>query len=488
MELDVTKPDPAVFADLVVALEELEGYQRENAIEFYEPYPKQLDFHELSLTKRERLFMAGNQLGKTWAGACELSYHLTGLYPDWWLGRRFNHPVVALAGSKTAELTRDGVQTLLVGAPEDEEEWGTGTIPKACIMKRTRRQGVANALDSLAVKHVSGKNSVVLFKSYDQGREKWQAKTVHIVWFDEEPPYDVYSEGLTRITATKGIVFVTFTPLQGRSDVVLRYTDEPSSDRSVTNMTIEEVRHISAEEAARVIAGYPEHEREARAMGVPMLGSGRIFPYPESTLKEPYHDPWPSHWYYLWSIDFGGADHPFGAVLNGWDRDADVVHVMAEVRLKGRPIDHAAAMKPFGANIPVAWPQDGTGRESDGEPLAMKYKAHGLKMLDEHATWADGGLSTEAGIVDMQERMTTNRYKVADTLTMWFEEYREYHRKMNRAGTKSEIVKIRDDLMSASRIGIMMLRFAKPLALINNRTGQGTRMQVARDLDFDVLG
>ena len=41
--------------------------------------------------------------------------------------------------------------------------------------------------------------------------------------FDEEPPLDIYSEGLTRTNATGGITIVTFTPLVGMSDVVLRF-------------------------------------------------------------------------------------------------------------------------------------------------------------------------------------------------------------------------------------------------------------------------
>jgi len=95
----------------------------------YAPYTKQAEFHAAGATVRERLLMAGNQLGKTFCGACEAAIHLTGLYPEWWQGRRFDHPVRAWAGSETGEVTRDGVQRLLVGEPKNETEWGTGMIP-----------------------------------------------------------------------------------------------------------------------------------------------------------------------------------------------------------------------------------------------------------------------------------------------------------------------------------------------------------------------
>jgi len=186
----------------------------------YQPYSKQREFHNAGAQHRERLFMAGNQLGKTVAGSFEWSIHLTGNYPDWWQGRRFETPGRYWAAGESGTSTRDTVQKLLVGPPEKEEEWGTGAIPFASIVDTQRSRGQPDALDSVVVKHVSGGTSTVLFKSYEQGRAKWQGDTLHGVWFDEEPPADIYIEGLTRTNATGGIAMITFTPLKGMSDVV----------------------------------------------------------------------------------------------------------------------------------------------------------------------------------------------------------------------------------------------------------------------------
>lgn len=164
--------------------------------------------------------MAGNQLGKTVAGSCEWAMHLTGKYPDWWPGKRFEHPVRLWAGGETRVSCRDTIQKLLIGEPEKEEEWGTGWIPGDDIVDTARAMGVANALDSVTVKNEFGGTSTLLFKAYEQGRAKWQGDTLHGVWFDEEPPQDIYVEGLTRTNATNGIVQLTFTPLKGMSDVV----------------------------------------------------------------------------------------------------------------------------------------------------------------------------------------------------------------------------------------------------------------------------
>lgn len=170
--------------------------------------------------------MAGNQLGKTLAGAAEMAMHLSGRYPAWWRGRRFDRAILAMAGSETAELTRDALQRLLVGPPADERDWGSGTIPRRDLLVTARRHGVANALDTVVVAHAAGGRSTLLLKSYDQGRRKWQANTADVVWFDEEPPLDVYVEGLTRTNATGGIVYLTFTPLLGMSEVVRMFVGE----------------------------------------------------------------------------------------------------------------------------------------------------------------------------------------------------------------------------------------------------------------------
>ena len=179
----------------------------------------------------ERLFMAGNQLGKTIAGGFEWAMHLTGRYPDWWAGRVFDGPVRLWATGVTGESTRDNPQRILIGPPQQQAAWGTGAIPHDALVDWTSARGVPDALDSALVKWGGGgdtqaKESVLAFKSYEKGREKWQGETLHGVWYDEEPPLDIYSEGKTRTQALDGINIVTFTPLKGWSDVVQLFLTE----------------------------------------------------------------------------------------------------------------------------------------------------------------------------------------------------------------------------------------------------------------------
>lgn len=428
-----------------------------NRLATYRPYPKQAAFHEGGAAHRERLFLAGNQLGKTVAGSCEYAYHLTGHYPDWWRGRRWGRPIVGWAAGVTAESTRDNPQRVLMGRPG---RWGTGTIPSDRILDVSRAAGVRDLIDTVRVRHASGGVSMLSFKFYEKGREKWQGETLDLVWFDEEPPVEIYSEGLTRTNATGGLVYLTCTPVLGMTQVIAQFLQNATPDRHVTQMTIDDAEHYTAEERERIVASYPPHEREARTKGVPMLGSGRIFPVPEETLAvESFAVP--PHWAQIGGLDFGW-DHPFAAVKLAWNRDADCVYVTDAYRVReATPMIHAAALRPWGAWLPWAWPHDGLQTSKDsGKPLAEQYRRHGLNLLPQHARYPEaldgtaGTSGVEAGLMDMLERMQSGQFKVFRHLDAWWQEFRVYHR------DNGQVVKLADDLMSATRYAVMCLRFA----------------------------
>ena len=208
----------------------------------YRPYIRQREFHDaggvhtprpgcpagcVGQPHRERMLMGGNQVGKTICGGAEAAMHLTGRYPEGWRGKRFDRPTRGWAGCDTFVNVRDGAQRILIGEPKIETAWGTGLIPGDDLAMWARAGGgVPALLDHVVVRHVSGGMSTLAFKSYDQGRRKWQGETLDFVWFDEEPPEEIYYEGLTRTNATGGIVWLTFTPLNGMSDLVAKYIED----------------------------------------------------------------------------------------------------------------------------------------------------------------------------------------------------------------------------------------------------------------------
>ncbi len=438
-------------------------------LEDYRPYAKQRDFHEAGGFHRERMLIAGNQLGKTFAAGNEVAMHLTGMYPEWWKGLRFTRPNHWLAGSESGELTRRGVQRILFGR-DPKTEIGTGSIPRDQILAYTWARGVPDLLDTVTVQHTTGGKSTISLKSYDQGRSKWQADTVDGVWFDEEPPQDVYTEGLTRTNTSLGPIILTLTPLLGMSQVVGRFMVEKAAGTHVTTMTLDDAEHYTAEQRRAITESYPEHEREARTRGVPSLGSGRVFPIAEDRITiEPVAIA--DHWPRICGLDFGW-DHPSAAVWLAWDRDADTVYVYDCYRERNvTPAVQAASIRARGAWIPVAWPADGMQTEKGtGRRLVTHYTEAGCNMLSEHAQYEKSADSTpqslvsvEAGVMDMLTRMQSGRLKVFKHLADWLEEFRLYHRKEGR------IVKERDDLMSATRYGLMMLRHATTEKPANKR-------------------
>lgn len=195
-------------------------------------YPKHMEFFEAGAAYRERCLMAANRVGKTYGGgAFETTCHLTGLYPDWWPGKRFKAPVRWWAAGKTNETTRDIVQSCLLGeiaydGPR-KAVTGTGIIPGNLIGSITWKQGVQDLVDTIKVRHVSGRWSTLGLKSYQQGRGSFEGTAQHGVWLDEEPPLDIYGECLMRTATTGGLILLTFTPLEGHSKTVMQFMPRP---------------------------------------------------------------------------------------------------------------------------------------------------------------------------------------------------------------------------------------------------------------------
>lgn len=454
---------------------------------FYRPYPKQIKFHNASAKYHEILLMAANRVGKSLSAAAQAAMHATGLYPEWYQGRRFKYaPVIWCAGVSGAAV-RDSIQKLLIG---DIANPGTGFLPVGSY-ETVAARSVADLVDTITVNHVSGNKSRINLKMYEQGREKFQADSVDFVWLDEEPDDDVYMEALTRTYANSGYLVMTFTPLKGLSKVVKRFTREKSPHRYVINMTIEDALHISDEDRKRQIASYDVHQQEARAYGRPVLGSGIIFPVMRRDIScDPFDlNSVPFFWQELAGMDFGGSGedgHPTAAVRLLYNTQDDIIYVTNTYRRKGgTTMVHAAALKPWG-KVPFAWPHDGLVHDKgSGVPLKEQYRAEGLNMLPDNARFEDGSNGVEAGIDMLLQRMETGKLKIFSHLTNLFEEMDGYYR------DEGKIIKIEDDIICALRYAVMCLRFArrvnKPQGTINGYPIE-QETQYAKQESYQPLG
>lgn len=411
-------------------------------------YAKHLEFFDAGSRYKERLFMAANRVGKSEGGAYEVTCHLTGKYPDWWTGRRFSGPVEVWACGTTSETTRDIVQAKLFGAPDNVGVWAGGMVPPNLIIKHTKRpHGLTNSLESVWVRHVSGGNSVVGLKTYEQGRKSFEGTAKHVIWCDEEPPADCYTEMLYRTLTTQGIVLTTFTPLQGMSEVVTGFL-EPSEEARAHKCYIQagwrDVPHLTEVDKSALIATTPPYQIKARTEGEPVLGSGAIYPIAEDQIIVPTREI-PETWRRAYGMDVGW--NRTAVIWGAKDPGSDAWELYDEhYRSQGEPASHAVAVKSRGDWMRgVIDPASCASSQKDGQKLIENYRAPELGLKLEVAVNA-----VEAGIMEVWNQLVTGRVRVQAHLVNWLSEFRKYHR-----NEKGVIVKANDHLMDATRYLVM---------------------------------
>lgn len=443
-------------AELASLLEEADRRRKMRLVETMFPddgplrrelYPKHCEFFEAGAVFRERVFMAGNRVGKTVSAGTEMSYHLTGMYPHWWTGHRFDGPIRALASGDTHETTRDIIQLKLLGATTDRpDNMGTGLIPGRAIVSIIPRAHVRGAVERVTIRHVSGRESELWLRSYEQGREIFQGFELDLFWPDEECPEDVYEEGMIRLMTRRGLSMLTFTPLNGLTRLVQaiqrRAADGGPGAPKLITCGWDDVPHLTQADKDEMFAKLAPHQRDARTKGIPALGSGAIYPVPETEIIVPDFRV-PDHWAHAYGMDVGW--NRTAAVWGAHDRDADVAYLYSEhYRGQAEPSIHADAIKSRGAWIPGRIDPAARGRsQKDGEQLLQTYRDLGLRV-------DVANNARESGIYETWQRMSTGRLKVFSSMRNWLDEYRVYRR-----DDKGNIVKENDHLMDATRYYVM---------------------------------
>ena len=424
----------------------------------YKPYDYQRKFHAESMECPQRILMAANRVGKTYSGAAETTFHLTGQYPDWWKGRRFTKAVRVWVAGESNDTTRDIIQRELFGNPQDPSKLGHGSIPHSSIVETVRKPGVPNAYSSALVKHISGDNSQISFKAYEQGYEKFMGEAIDVVWLDEEPKQEIFSQCITRTVDTNGIVYMTFTPERGMTSVVSGFLNDLKPGQSLTTATWNDVDHLDEKTKNQLLAVYSPAEREMRSKGIPVFGSGLVYPVNEDEVTCDDFDI-PEHFTRLAGIDFG-FDHPTAITWTAFDPDDDIIYIYDEYRRsKETPLTHAAVINARSPGLPVAFPHDGLQHDKgSGVQLAQQYRDLGVSMLVKHFSnppvegELNGNNSVEAGISELLQRFESGRLQIFKSCHETLEELRLYHRK------NGKVVPIKDDLLSSMRYAALSIQ------------------------------
>ena len=410
----------------------------------------------------ESCLCAANQIGKTRVGTTIDAMHLTGEYPEDYPGYKFEFPPTCWCLGYSMEKTRDLLQNELFGVYTPGIGFAGGLIPKDKIHSQESAQGTVNAMRTVRVKHKLGV-SIMQFWSYTQGQHAIMGDVVDWVHVDEEPrDQSIRPQLLTRTIngdrGKGGRIIYTFTPENGRTELVIQFSDTPSVDQSYMQIGWNDAPHMTDEKKERLLAQYPAHQRKMRSEGEPMLGHGRIYDIDDDfILCDPFIIP--DFWGVIVGMDFGW-DHPQAFVKLAFDPDNDITYVINSWKAaKVSANDAWGAVKHWAEGVPVAWPADGLQHEK-GKDVATQQKKNwsdaGFSLIYEHATWLEGGVSVESGLYKIADLQRKGKYKVFKGQPALMEEHRQYHR-----DEKGNIVKVMDDLLDAGRYGKMMKRFAK---------------------------
>ena len=244
----------------------------------------------------------------------------------------------------------------------------------------------------------------------------------------------------------------------------------------VVQSSWEDAPHLTPEARADLIKSYSVHERDARTKGIPQLGSGAIYPVPESEIIcDPFVLP---AWYRVaYALDVGW--NRTAALWGALDTESDVLYLFAEhYRANAEPAIHAAAIKARGEWIPGVIDPASRGRtQVDGTQLMSVYQELGLILIE-----ADNAV--EAGIYAVWQRLSTGRIKVFKTLQNLLGEYRIYRR-----DEKGNVVKGNDHLMDCARYLVrsgISVATMRPLELSNGREGMPNRPK--HQIDYSPYG
>lgn len=454
----------ADLEELALLLEEQAARQAANRYRtvFAELYGWQKEFIGATATHTQCCLIAANRIGKTYLGTYMDAIHALGEYPDDWEGHRFDHAPLIWCLGYSGEKTRDLLQTPLVGRKNGDSFVG-GLIPADRIAGYESMTGTTNAVRTLLVKHKSGEIAKIQFWSYSQGQHALMGDAVDWFHIDEEPrDAAIFPQVLVRTASgdrgNGGRGILTFTPENGRTDLVIQFMDNPSRAQYSMQKGWDDAPHLSEKVKADLLASFPAHQREMRTKGVPMLGHGRIYDISEEEITcAPFAIP--AHFRVIDGMDFG-FDHPQAQVQLVHDTENDMFYLTkAWKKEKLSPANAWGAVKAWAAGVPTAWPLDGLQTEKgSGKQQKAYYVDAGFKLLPNHATWPDGSNGVEAGLYEIRDLMMQGRFKVFAGLRDFFDEFLQYHR-----DDKGHIVKARDDVLDAVRYAYMMRRFAIPM-------------------------
>ncbi len=342
--------EKTLLARLIKLDRKLERARANNKLAHYNEPPlvhkKQMEFHKCA--KRNRWVFGGNRSGKTECGAVETVWRARGIHPY-----RENKPTEGWVVSLTREVQRDVAQRKILSYLK--KEW----IEDVVMVSGKSGAPESGVIDYLTVRNVFGTLSRIGFKSCESGREKFQGTSLDYVWFDEEPPEDIYDECRMRVADRRGEMFGTMTPLKGLTFVYDRIYMSSDPDVWCEFMEWADNPYLDKGEVSSLTASLPADVLESRRYGRFVKRSGMVYPEFDENVHVIQPFPVPREWQDCMSID-PGLNNPLACHWYAVDGDG-TVFVVAEHYAAGKDVDwHAEKIREKCAAL--GWQSDSAGR------------------------------------------------------------------------------------------------------------------------------
>lgn len=398
--------------DLVLELLNIEREQarRKSRLNNYNKdlvHQKQMLFHKC--LKNNRWVFGGNRSGKTECGAVETVWLARGIHPY----RKNRKNVFGWVVSLTQQVQRDVAQKKVLSYLSSAD------IVDA-VMVSGRRDSLDNGvIDQLFVKNALGGVSVIGFKSCDQGREKFQGASLDFVWFDEEPPKDVYDECKMRLLDKCGCMFGTMTPLKGMTfiydEIYLNSCNSP--DVWYEFMEWGDNPYLNPEEVKKMTESLPKDVLDSRRYGRFKAESGMVYPEfdeQKHVLENPF--PIPYDWQDVISID-PGLNNPLSCHFYAVDYDGNV-YVVAESYQAEKTVEyHAERIKAIADEL--GWHRRPDGRiealiDSAANQTTLASSKSVTQLFFEHGIACNPKVNKEkfVGIARVKEYFAADKIKI----------------------------------------------------------------------------
>lgn len=475
-------PDELDYIRQLVAL--LEEYKRTHKIDDFTPFDYQRRFMAAGQEFEIRYLRAGNRVGKTYGAAAEFAYHLTGLYPDWWKGRRIEDGGhVFWCIGITLDSVSKVIQKELIGTADCRvtELVGTGALPRDCIMLDNGWQPDGARLKQCMIRHTSGKLNTLMFYGAEN-HSILMGQKVAGIWMDEEPyrSLELYSQCKTRLQnsiapGVNGILMITATPEMGNTPLNELFDQDETGLLYLQQASLDDNPNYTTEQIDKIMATLPEWQREMRRHGMPVLGNGAVFQFADSLVMTDEITPQPN-WDVIAAVDWGKVVDPTVITIGFRDPVTDTYYIYDEIVLD----EDEESRSPVGVAryllnsqwraVPVVVPHD-SGLDSDSNTSNGKLlRRLGVNVLPEpfrnptdtqlnviHPVTSGKNVRLiDTGLTEMRYLAGEGRLKVHQRCANWFKEKRGYFYRYN-SNTKKMGYAGADHSIDASRYAIMSL-------------------------------